>query len=194
MAYQAPPYDPGQARRTFLLIAAISFFFAGTWAYIFYTQKPRVADGVITAVTVVPLHTELRQGGSMSEGYGGGTQKSDELYVWVNFRMKNLTNVTPLYETQQRASLALADGTELSAFAADREEIAKVRLIPGLQKVTGDPVPRELTLRPGDSAEGLALFAFPVTREKWNFRRQFSMAVSFQWQRDLALKEPKPGS
>ncbi len=191
MAYQAPPYDPGQARRTFVLILVICFLFAAVWTYIFYTQKPHVAEGAINAITVAPLHTELRQGGSMSEGYGGGVQKSDELYVWVAFRMKNITGATPLYATQQRASLALADGTELSAYAASPDEVAKLRSIPKLQQVAGTFVPRELTLKPGDSAEGLALFGFPVTRQQWDLRRAFSMAVSFQWQRDLALKEPK---
>ena len=192
MAYQAPPYDQGQARRTLALIGATCFMFAAVWAYVFYAQKPRVADGVISAITVVPLHTELRQGGSMSEGYGGGTQRSDELYVWVAFRMKNLTDTTPLFATEQRASLAMPDGTQQFAYAASPDEVAKVRSMPKLPQVAGALVPRELTLKPGESAQGLALFAFPITKEKWDLRREFSMAISFQWQRDLPLKEPKP--
>ena len=196
MVYQAPPYDEGQARRTLALIAATCFLFAAVWAYVFYTQKPRVADGAIDAITVVPLHTELRQGGTVDGkttegGYGGGLQKQDELYVWVALRMKNLTDTQPLFATGERASLAMMDGTQQFAYAESPAEVAKVRALPGVQQVPGVLVPRELTLAPGKSADGLALFAFPVTWETWDRRREFSVAVSFKYQRDLALKEPK---
>ncbi len=193
IAYQAPPYNEGQARRTVALIGATCFMFAAVWAYIFYFQKPRVADGVIDNITVVPLHTELRQGGTMSEGYGGGEQKSDALSVGVSFRMKNLTEDVPLFETQQRASLAMPDGTQQFAYAESPDEIAKLRTVPHLQQVAGTILPREMRLEPEQSTQGLALFAFPVTKAMWDMRREFSIAVSFQYQRDLALKEPKKG-
>ncbi len=116
MPPQTPVYNAGESRRTFGLILAVSCVFFGMWAYIFVHQKPRVADGAIQAITVVPLHTELRQGGTMSEGYGGGVQKSDELYVWVAFEMKNLTSDVPLYATQQRATLTLPDAQHQFAY------------------------------------------------------------------------------
>ena len=185
-------YDESKSRRTVILIAATCILFFLAWAYMFFLQKPRVADGTITEVTAVPLHTELRQGGTMSQGYGGGIEKNDEVLVWVAFHMKNLTEDVPLYETGQRATLTLPDGEQKFAYAQTPTEVAKLRAYSRLKQVPGALLPGELTLAPGKSAQGLALFAFPITRQTWDTRREFSVAVSFQWQRDLAMKEPAP--
>ncbi len=191
----APPeyvYDEGKSRRTMTLIAATCIMFFLAWAYVFFLQKPRVADGTIEAITAIPLHTELRQGGTMSEGYGGGVEKTDEVLVWVAFNMKNLTADVPLFETGQRATLTLPDGEEKFAVAETPTEVAKLRAYSKVKQVPGPLMPRELTLAPGKAARGLALFVFPVDRQTWDTRREFSVAVAFQWQRDLALREPKP--
>ncbi len=192
MTYQAPAYDQGQSRRTFLLILLVVLAFFSLWAWVFFHQKPRVSDGTIESLTVIPRHTEIRQGGTMREGYGGGIAKSDDLYVWVAFNMKNLTEDVPLYETGQQATLSLADGRQLFAHAADTRQVAMVQALPKIQQVQGALVPREMTLKPGESTRGLALFAFPVTQQVWDQRRQFSVDVAFQFQRDLAMKELRP--
>ncbi len=185
-----PEYDRGQSRRTMALIFATCFMFFAIWAYVFFEQKPRVADGAIASITAVPLHTEFRQGGNPGDGgYGGGLQKYDQMYVWVDMSMKNLTRDVPLYETGQQATLTLPTGEQKFAFAASPSDVAKVRALPKLQQVPGELLPRELTLRPGEQARGMALFAFPVPPQTWATRREFSVAIAFQWQRDLALRE-----
>ena len=199
MPFEMPAYDPTQSRRIVIMIALICFMFAAVWAYIFYHQQPRVADGAIEAITAIPLHTELREGGTMREGSGGSVQKSDEMLVWVAFTMKNLTPAIPLFETRQRATLSMPDGQQMFAMAENPSEVAKVRAYPKLQQMSSSPVshslmtgalvPLEMTLAPQQSTEGLALFAFPVTQQVWDTRREFSVDVSFQYQRDLAMKE-----
>ena len=119
-------------------------------------------------------------------------QTSDELYVWTAITMKNVTADVPLYETKQRATLTLPDGEQQFAYAASPSDVAKVRALPKLPQPEGALLPRELTLKPGQGAQGLALFAFPITKQAWDTHREFSVAISFQWQRDLALREPKP--
>ncbi len=174
------------------LIAATCIMFFLAWAYVFFLQKPRVADGKIEVITAIPLHTELRQGGTMSQGYGGGVEKTDEMLVWVAFDMKNLTADVPLYETGQKATLTLPDGEEKFAAAESPTEVAKLRAYSKAKQVPGALMPRELTLAPGKGAQGLALFVFPIDKQTWDTHREFSVAVAFQWQRDLALREPKP--
>ncbi len=189
MPLETPVYDADKSRRIVILIAATCLMFAAVWAYVFLLRKPRVADGALQTITAVPLHSELRQGGTMSEGYGGGVESMDEMLVWVSFRMKNLTGDTPLYETRQRATLTLPDGEQKFAYAESPSEIEKLRQVPKIQQVTGTLVPREMTLAPGMGTQGMALFVFPVTKQVWDTRREFSVAVSFQWQRDLAMRE-----
>ncbi len=184
------PYDQGRSRRTFALIAATCFMFFAIWAWVFFVQKPRVADGKITAITAVPFHSEFRQAGTPGDGgTGGGVQSFDEVYVWVAMDMTNLTRDVPLYETSQRATLTLPTGEEKYAYAASPSDVAKVRALPKLRRVNGELLPRELTLKPEASARGLALFAFPVTQRVWDTRREFSVNIAFQWQRDLPLRE-----
>ena len=193
MPVSPPAYDQGQARRTVILIGATCFMFFAVWAWVFFMQKPRVADGAIQSITAVPLHTAFRQAGKEADGgYGGGVQTSDEMYVWTFITMKNLTADVPLYETQQKATLTLPDGEQQFAYAASPSDVAKVRSLPKLKQPEGALLPREVTLKPGQSGQGLALFAFPITKQTWDTHRDFSVAISFQWQRDLELREPKP--
>ncbi len=193
MPISPPAYDQTNARRTVILIGLTCFAFFSVWAWVFFVQKPRVADGAIQSITAVPFHSEFRQGGTKADGgYGGGVQKEDEMYVWAAITMKNLTADVPLYETKQRATLTLPDGEQQFAYAASPSDVAKVRSLPKLQLPEGALLPRELTLKPGQSAQGLTLFAFPITPQTWATHRDFSVAISFQWQRDLALREPKP--
>ncbi len=191
MALDTMMLEQSRGRRTLTLIAATCFLFFMTWAYVFVTRQPRVAEGAIEAITAVPLHTEFRQGGTMMEGYGGGVQKSDEMYVWVALRAHSLRKDVTLYETGQRATLTLPDGDQLYANAATASEVAKVRALPRLKQVPGASLPRDLTLGPGKAAAGLVLFGFPVTPQQWASRREFSVALGFQGQRDLALREER---
>ena len=184
------PYDQGRSRRTLALIAVTCFMFFALWAYVFFVQKPRVADGKIVSIVAVPFHTEFRQAGKPGDGgVGGGLQKYDEEYVWVEMTTTNLTRDVPLYETGQRATLTLPTGEQRFAYAASPADVAKVRALPKLERVDGALLPRELTLPPGKDARGLALFAFPITRQTWDTRREFSVDIAFQWQRDLGLRE-----
>ncbi len=192
MHINVPAYDQAQNRRTFLFIFLVSGFFFGAWALIFYQQKPRTADGEISRITVVPFHTEFRQGGTMAQGYGGSVQKEDELYVWVAMDMKNVTKKLPLFATKQRATLTLPDGEQQFANAAGPSDIAKLHTLPHMEQPEGTLLPHEFTVKPGQTAQGLLLFAFPITKQTWDTHRDFSVAISFQYQRDLALREPKP--
>ena len=193
MSLDYTAYDSKRSGRIIVLIGAICLLFASVWAYVFFAQRPRVADGAIVTVTGIPIHTELRQGGTMAQGYGGGVQKSDEELVWVQFRMQNLTKDVPLYATAQRATLTFTDGRQLFATAEMPTEIAHARAaLPALNTVHGTLVPEGVTLAPGGGTSGLALFAFPITSEQWKQRRLFSMDVDFQWQRPLAMQEPDP--
>lgn len=192
MVFQAPAYDEGKSRRTIILIAATCFMFAAVWAFVFYHQKPRVADGAIESIEPVPIHTETRQGGSMADGYGGSVDKQDEMLVWVRFHMKNLTEDVPLYAMKQKATLTLADGEEKTAYAESPAEIVKARAaFPQLKAITGTLVPSELTLQPEKTTQGLALFVFPVTEKAWRTRQEFYVNIAFEWQRDLAMRETR---
>lgn len=185
--------ESARSGRTLLLIFLVVLAFASVWAYVFLQQKPRVADGAVEMIRAVPIHTELRQGGTLAQGYGGGVAESDEELVWVQLRITNLTKAVPLYATGERATLTFPDGEQSFAFAQSASEIARARsVLHQLNVVSGPLLPPELTLAPGASTRGLVLFAFPIAPKQWNGRRNLSVEVSFQNQRPLGLREPNP--
>jgi hypothetical protein len=192
MPFDTELHKQNRSRGTLFIIVAVCLAFASVYAWVFFAQKPRVADGAITSIVAVPLHTELSDGGAPGEGVGGGVEKSDEMLVWVHFHMKNLTEDVPLFESKQQATLTLLSGEEQFTDAQNAIEVGKVRTLTGIRQVQGHLVPDTLTLEPGKSTEGLALFVFPVTPKVWNMRRAFSVSISFQYQRDLAMQDPHP--
>lgn len=191
MAFETE-YKQERSRVTLLLILAVCVAFAAVWAWVFFQQKPRVADGAIDSITVVPLHSVYHEGGPADEGVGGGDAVTDQLLVWVRFHMTNLTSRTPLYETQQTATLTALDGTEQTTDAQNTISVAQVRTMPNVQQVPGTLVPAVMTLAPGQSTQGLALFAFPITKQQWDKRRAFSVTIAFQMQHSLAMQDPHP--
>ncbi len=191
----------GSARLTLSLILALCVGFAAVWAYVFLSQKPPVASGAITALVAVPVHYEVRNGGSLQEGQGGGVDAEDQVFVLAAVTVKSATKL-PLYAWEQTGTLTTPEGEQkrvraLSPTDAERAFAAYPRLAQARRSLSaGDALPREATLQPGQSEQGFALFAFPLKAEDWETRRTFDIAVSFRWQRELVLDQPstQPGA
>ena len=196
----SPVDDQDTGRRTLALIAAIAFAFAAVWAFIFLTQKPPFAAGVITGLIAVPIHTELRQGGNEQEGHGGGVEAEDQVLVLVNTTVKNTSKI-PLFPYEQTGVLTLPTGEQKHVRAVSPNDMMRAfREYPGLAAahlaITGFvPTPalaRETTLQPQQAEHGLVLFAFPLSKQDWETRRSFDLELGVRWQRPLELAEPEP--
>jgi hypothetical protein len=179
---------------------AIAFGFAGIWAFIFLTQKPPVAAGVITGLAAVPVHSSLRQGGTAQQGVGGGAESTDQVLVLVNATVKNVAKI-PLFPFEQTGTLTLPTGEQKRVRALSTNDMMRAfRAYPALAAahvaMTGSvPTPslqRETTLRPGEAEHGLVLFSFPLKQEDWEARRSFDLDISLRWQRELAIEPPAP--
>jgi hypothetical protein len=62
---------------------------------------------------------------------------------------------------------------------------------PSLNSLRADPIPRDLTLTPGQSVEGLAIFNFPISKEQWDKLQAAKVAISFMHQKDLEFVIPR---
>jgi hypothetical protein len=192
--------EEGSGRRTLALIAAVALAFAGVWTYIFLTQKPPVAAGVITGLVAVPIHTELSQGGTEEQGKGGGVDAQDQVMVLVNATVRDTARI-PLFPFEQMGTLTLPTGEQKRIRALSPSDMLRAfRAYPALAAahlaLTGSAptpaLPRETTLKPGEAEHGLVLFAFPIKKEDWEARRSFDMDISLRWQRELDIAEPVP--
>ena len=187
--------EESSGRRILILIAAICLGFAGVWTYIFLNQKPPVAAGVITQLAAVPIHTELRQGGTMQEGRGGGVDVEDQVLVLVNATVKNTSRI-PIFPFEQTGTLTLPTGEQKRARALSTVDMMRAfRAYPALAAahapVLGPSLHREVSLQPGEAEHGLVLFSFPIKQEDWESRRSFDLELSIRWQqRNLVVPEP----
>lgn len=189
----------GSGRRILILIAALCIGFAGVWSYILLNTKPPVAAGVMTGLVGVPIHTELRQGGTRDQGIGGGLQMTDQVLVLANATVRDTAKI-PLFPFEQTGTLTLANGEQQSVHALSTVDMMRAfRAYPQLAAAhvtlagtaATPSLHRENTLKPGEAEHGLVLFSYPITKDVWETRRSFEMAISFRWQKDLILAQPQ---
>jgi hypothetical protein len=189
----------GSGRGMLALIAAVCLAFASIWAFIFYSQKPPSARATITQMTAVPVHTELRQSGTQQEGVGGGVEAEDQVFVLMAVSARSTAKI-PIFPYEQTGTLTLPTSEQkharaLSPTDMERAFVAYPALAAAKNKLvaSGAPaqaLPRDTTLKPGESEQGLVLVSFPIKQEEWETRRTFDLEIPLRWQRELELAQP----
>jgi hypothetical protein len=71
--------------------------------------------------------------------------------------------------------------------ASDKDMDRVFQAYPSLSYLRGDPIPRDITLSPGQSAEGLAIFNYPITKEQWDTLQTAKVVVQFMHQKNLEI-------
>jgi hypothetical protein len=183
-----PPHPFRSALKT-LAIAAITVSIA-LGLYVYLSQKPPVAAGEVLQVTLHPVHT-LINNGSGDSGMSGSAEFYDQLLVLTKIRVRNQTDI-PLFLQDIRARVTLPDGSQQVNTVAGTKDMDRVfQAYPSLNSLRAEPIPPELTLTPGQSVEGLAIFNFPITKEQWDKLQTAKIAISFMHQKDLEFVVPR---
>jgi hypothetical protein len=169
-----------------LAIAAIVVTIA-LGLYVYLAQKPPVASGEVLATTVYPIHTVLSNGGGSQEGMAGSAESYDQLLVLSKVRIRNQTDI-PLFLQDIRSAIKLPDGTEQENVAASDNDMNRVfQAYPSLIYLRSPTIGRDITLTPGQFAEGLVIFNYPITKEQWDKLQTAKVVVSFMHQKNLEL-------
>ena len=171
----------------FMVLAAAAIF---VWLY----TRPSVHTGEVLSVNIYPIHRDLSKGpnrGSATEGIVGQADTYDELLVLTNVRIRNQTDI-PLFLHDMSAVVSLADGGEQRSLAASQADLAKAFIAyPDLKPLRKDPLPRDLTLQPGQQAEGMMIFNYPISKAQWDSRSGLDITMTFQHQKPLLLHVDK---
>lgn len=158
-------------------------------AYVFINQKPPVHSGQVLSLNIYPIHRDLRSGPT-TEGLPGEAETYDEVLVFADARIKNQTNI-PLFLHDMYAVIELP-GEEERSTAASPSDFAKVfAAYPQLASFHKDPLPRDLTLSPGQQVEGLMVFNYQIPKSQWDQRTAFNITLTFLHQKPLILTVPK---
>jgi hypothetical protein len=182
--------EMNSGKRTLLIVlAATVIVIAMIGVYVYLGEKPPVSTGEIVKLDITPIHSEMRVG-TPGQGTGGGTETYDQLFVLVQARIRNQTNI-PLFLHDMWGKLTTSDDIEQQSLNASRTDFQQVFAVyPQMAQYKQAPLQRDITIEPGQSVEGLMIFHYPITKDQWDARHGFKAGISFLHQKDLVLPWP----
>ena len=187
LAQVDPPHPLRSAWKT--ILAAAVLVTAVIAAYWFYIQRPPLAAGQVLSLNVYPVHSSVS--GTAGEGMQGAAESHDQVLVFARIRVHNQTNI-PLFLSEIAQTVTFSDGSQQSSLAAGMQDFDRVfQAYPATQSWRAEPLRRDITLTPGQTVEGLAIFNYPVGKEQWDAQRAANVSVSFIHQKDLVLSSPR---
>ena len=166
-------------RRNLLAPVLLAFLILGIILALLLRFTPhRTADLAITHTVVYPVHTVFK-----SDSIVVGSQHSeDDLYVLTTLRIDDRLNL-PLFLKDFTATLNTAEGEEITTSAVEQRDLANVyTTFPDLKSLATEPLLRDTMISPGQSAQGMILLHFPVTKDAWDHRRNAMLNVDLYHQ------------
>jgi hypothetical protein len=186
---QVDPPHPFRSSLAPLGIAAVVVTLAIA-IFVYIVKKPPVSAGEVLQVNYYPVHTTF-SGGAGSVGMQGNNETFDQLLILAKVRVRNQTNI-PLFLRDIAATVTMPDGSEQTNVAAGATDAARVfQAFPALASLQSAPFDRDVTVPPGQSTEGLAIFTFPMTKQQWDSRKGANVVVSLINQNDLVISFPR---
>jgi hypothetical protein len=175
----------------FAVVAAIVLSAGIIAAYMWATWTGPVHAGEVTSLYAYPIHRELSTGSGLG-GVSGGPNITDEVIVIANVRIRSTTKL-PLFLQDMYGNLTMPNGQVEQSLAASGSDYRKVFVAyPALAQQQKAPLPRDITMAPGQVVEGQMVFHFPVTEAQWNGRKGFDVDIRFIHQNDLILHTGPP--
>jgi len=169
-----------------VVLAAIVIVVAIIGSYVWVTYTGPVHTGQVVSVSAYPIHRELSTGGGLG-GLKGQPNVYDEVIVIADVKIKSTTKL-PLFLHDMWGEVTLPNGDILQSLAASGEDYKKVFVAyPALEAQKQEPMPRGVTMTPGQEVDGQLIFHFPVTEKDWDARRQFDVVIGFINQKNLVL-------
>ena len=156
------------ARRNLLVPVLLAFLILGiVLALVLKFTPHKTADLTITRTAIYPAHTVFRSDSIIV----ANQHTEDDLYVLTTLRIDDRLHL-PLFLKDFTATLTTAEGEEITTSAVEKQDLDNVYTsFPALKPLASEPLLRETMISPGQSAEGMVLLHFPVTKEIWDHRR-----------------------
>jgi hypothetical protein len=168
------------------VLAATIIVIACIGGYVWYFNTGPVHAGQVVSVSAYPIHRELSTGAGLG-GVKGQPDVYDEVIVIADVKIKSTTKL-PLFLHDMWAEVTLPNGEIEQCLAASGEDYKKVFVAyPALAPQMKTPVPRDITMTPGQEVEGQMIFHFPISGKDWDGRKQFDVVVGFLHQKNLVL-------
>jgi hypothetical protein len=156
------------ARRNLLAPVLLAFLILGIVLALLLRFTPhRTADLSIVRTTIYPTHTVFKSDSIVV----ANQHAEDALYVLTTLRIDDRLHL-PLFLKDFTGTLTTAEGEEITTSAVEKLDLENVYTsFPALKPLASEPLLRDTMISPGQSAEGMILLHFPVTKEVWDHRR-----------------------
>ena len=182
-------FTKGSGHVVWATIAATVLVTVAIAIYVIAGQKPPAVTGEIVAVWAHPHHTETS--GLDANGAPMPKETFDQVLVFAEVRLHNQSKI-PLYLLNVLTNVTLDDGIH-SSYAASQSDYDRVFIAyPGMPVPHGQALPINLTLDPGQSADGTFVSSFRLTKQQWDARKKLNFTFSFRYQPSLVLTPQNP--
>jgi hypothetical protein len=183
MSEENPSY-----RAVVIVIIAVVVVLGAIAAYVYFGRAPEPYQGKILGVNVYPIHRDLSQP-TTAEGVGGQNETYDEILIFANVSVKNTAKI-PLHLQDMWATVNLPDENERST-AVSKSDFNKVFLAyPETKQYQKPPLPRDVTLQPGQQVQGLVIFNYQMNQKQWESATGMNVALGFVDQNPLVMPLP----
>jgi len=175
------PADAGRIVLRIVLGLVVTSLLIG--AYFYFGQRKVVATGSVTRISLYPIHSVMGDNTS-APGMAGQTETYDQLILFTQLRVHNQSD-TPLTITEMVSNIVLTapdqnGSTEPSSRAVDAGDFNRLfSAYPKLASFRADPLLRDTVIAPNADAEGLVVFSYSLSKDQWEQRKSFGVAVSF---------------
>jgi hypothetical protein len=189
LAQVDPPHPFRSALKTIVIAFVVVSIAIGL--YVWIEEKPPVAHGDILTMNLYPVHTLINNGGGGDTGMTGNAEYYDQLLILAKVKVTNQTDI-PLFMQDISAAIKMPDGSEqVNVTTSDKDMDRVFQAYPSLSYLRIPSIPRDTTLSPGQSVQGLAIFNFPITKEQWDSLQTAKVVVSFLHHKNLEIVLPR---
>lgn len=180
MSEENPSY-----RAVVIVIIAVVVVLGAIAAYVYFGREPVPYQGRILSMNVYPIHRNLTQG-TTTEGIGGQNETYDEILLFANVSVKNTAKI-PLHLQDVWSNINLPDVDEHSE-AVSQADFKKVFIAyPDTRQYEKPPLPPNLTLQPGQQAQGMVIFSYQITQKQWESAKTMSVSLGFVDQNPMVM-------
>jgi hypothetical protein len=181
------------ARRNLLVPVLLAFLILGiVLALVLRFTPHKTADLSITRTTIYPTHTVFKSDSIVV----ANQHTEDALYVLTTLRIDDRLHL-PLFLKDFTATLTTGEGEQITTSAVEKQDLDNVYTsFPELKPLSSEPLLRDIMIGPGQSAEGMILLHFPVTKEVWDHRRSAVLNVDLyhQGQQEVLISRASEAS
>jgi hypothetical protein len=160
------------------------------FAWVRFGRRTPAATGTIERISIYPVQARISGGAAGQAGMAGQDELIDQLLVFAHVSVHN-PNRAPITLVDDWGTVTTADGTEHRDAAASGANFEKLfDAYPQLSPLRMEPLRRDLVIGPGQTADGLLVFSYPLSRDDWQRRKAMSVTLSFNGAEDLTLTAP----